>query len=160
MPRVLVTSTRFPGAAFPGCPLFAVGVVYDITLEQAATIRSNYETFDPMIKADLKIEISGDEVVPILPAIAVPAVEPELAVPVEAVPDVVELSDDDLDLISIEISKLNGKTIKEAEPLIIQTGGNPELPRLLRVTYLEEVQKHPEVQKTLKEVAEKLLEQI
>jgi hypothetical protein len=65
-----------------------------------------------------------------------------------------------LDLIQIEINKLIGKSIAEAQPVLVATGGNEELPLELRKLYLEEVGKHPEIQKGLKAVAEKLLSEL
>lgn len=76
------------------------------------------------------------------------------------VADITDLTEEDLELVEIEVSKLLGKTVKEAEPILVATGGSPHLARTLRVLYLEEVQKHPKIQQTLKEVAEKLLEQV
>ncbi len=166
MPLVTITSSRFPGAAFPGCPWFASGQTYEISEEQAATIIAAYAGFDPMIKSDLRVEVAGaGAAIEADSAIALAVEKPATPVeiedsPIEAVPDIAELSDDDLDLIQIELGKLDGKTIAQAEPLIIKTGGNPELPRLLRVTYLKEVIAHPNIKKGLKDVAEKLLEQI
>jgi lysine/ornithine N-monooxygenase len=111
------------------------------------------------------IQMSGAPAIVITPTVVAPSAPlaapkaPEMF-PEVNVEDITDLTDDDLELVEVEVEKLLGKTIKEAEPILIATGGSPHLPRTLRVLYLEEVQKHPKIQQTLKEVAEKLLAQL
>ena len=70
------------------------------------------------------------------------------------------LSEDDLDLVSVEVSKLIGRTIAEATPIVTATAENPDLNIVLRAAYLQEVIDHEDTQKGLKEEAQELLEKM
>jgi hypothetical protein len=172
MPKIQITSSKYPsiGLLCPQIPerpemagtfQFQIGTTYAVTDETYSSLGAQVANMPPYI-GDLRLvlvsEDSGTAEVVTAPA---PATVPEIADdPVVHVPDITELTDEDIDLVGIEVGKLLGLTVKQAEPILVATGGSPDLPRTLRVLYLEEVQKHPDVQKSLKDVAEKLLEQI
>lgn len=165
MPKVTVHSERFPGVPFAGVPYFAVGHAYEVTDEQLSSIQQQLAGFDPGVKADIRLAVSGFSSAQ--PAVAIanppsppPSNEEELPSTDPSTEDLVELTDEDIDLIGIEVGKLKGKTIAEAEPILIATAQNLDLPKLLRSTYLEEVIADAELQKGLKEIAARLLEQI
>jgi len=179
MPKVTITSKHYPGISLvvpelpgvepptSGSHFFASGVAYDCTDATIAAIRKLFAGFEERVSSKYSIQVSGAEVSAIAVAVSDPVPAPtksaESAGSDETptvIEDVAELSDEDLDLIDVEISKIDGMSIKEAEPILIATGGNTELPRLLRKTYLEMVIEHPSIQKKLKDVASKLLEQI
>lgn len=183
--KLQLTSGKYTQHDFgvTGLPVFAIGQVYEITPEQKTAILGQYSGYPQRVKDSLKLNFSADPEAPTV-AIASPPSPPitsshlsptprdseeggivdtaDLAELTELTetPDLTELSDDDLDLVIVEIGKLKGRTIAEAEPVLIATGGNPELPRALRVAYLKEVQSDSELQKGLKDIAAKLLEQI
>ncbi|MDA0267541.1 MAG: hypothetical protein O3A14_11420 [Cyanobacteria bacterium] len=82
-----------------------------------------------------------------------PVASSEASTPVE--PDVGSLSDDDRELIQIEVDKLLAKdTIAEREPLLVATAGNDDLPKVLRLAYLDALIAHGDVQKGLKAIAQ------
>ncbi|MBD2019332.1 hypothetical protein H6F43_03930 [Leptolyngbya sp. FACHB-36] len=185
MQEITFSSEKFPGISLvcpqiPGHPnhtgshYFAVGVPYLITEETEQAIERQFVAFPLEVKNYISFTVSGSSNSP-APVVMLPQsrdvqrvddpehppIEPQLELADEAAPDIEgELNADDQDLINVEVGKLLNKTIAEAEPQLIKTGGAPELPRKLRVAYLQTVMQHSQVRKGLKEVAEKLLEQI
>jgi hypothetical protein len=70
------------------------------------------------------------------------------------------LSDDDVDLVEVEVAKLRGLTISEAEPMIETLALNEVLPLALRVAYLTKVSETQAVQVTLRKKATELIDVI
>lgn len=178
MPSVTFTSDKFPGISLilpevpgvkppaPGSYYFSVGNAYEVSAACVPAIEEQLAGAPENVRNYIKVSVDSGVSVAATVAIAdppppAPVVEPIGEETIEPpVAEDVELSDDDLDLVQIEISKIVGKKIAEAEPVLIATGGAPELPKNLRQFYLQEVIKHPEIQKGLKETAQALLEQI
>ena len=161
---VTLQSDRLPGVQFAGVPLLGAGIPVEITLEQKESILTQLSTFDPPLKNSITLNFGGesDGFVDVPAPTPAPTESPEGGAPavIPELEQLTELSDDDSDLVDIEISKLLGKTIQEAEPVLIATGGNPDLPVLLRKTYLQRIITHDDLQKGLKAIAEKMLEQL
>lgn len=182
MPSVTFTSEKFPGISLilpevpgakppaPGSYYFSVGNAYEVSAACVPAIEEQLAGAPENVRNYIKVSVDSGVSVASTVAIAAPPPPPPAAPPVVDSPgeetdeppvvEDVELSDDDLDLVQVEIGKIVGKRIAEAEPVLIATGGNPELPKSLRQFYLQEVIKHPEIQKGLKETAQALLEQI
>jgi hypothetical protein len=167
MPLVSVTSSVYPGIQFATCPYFAAGASYEVSSDQKQAIITQLANFPDDVQKNLTVSFSDDvasaatvSIANPAAAVAKPPVPPPSPEDIPPPEEVYELTEDDDDLINIEVSKLLGKTVAEAQPILVATGGNPELPKLVRQTYLERVVDHDEIQKTLKEVALKLAEQI
>lgn len=181
MPQVTLTSKVYPGFDFGGYQVepayLAAGAAYEIDEANAQKLKDamgHLSRFNPNIAKNIKLQFSGLEsavaVAVAKPAAPVPRVSEATleaaAPPVETISgeDLVdapiELTEEDRELIEIELDKLKGKTISDAEPILIATAGNPELPKELRKAYLETAIAAPDIKKGLKDVAEKLLEQI
>jgi len=171
MPQVEFSSKRFPGISLlcPQIPTapelsgtfqFTVGHSYEVTDETLASLVQQMERLPTFFKDD--IQMSGAPAIAGAPTVVTPSAPPAALDEVGDAPvaDITDLTDEDLELVEIEVGKLLGKTVKEAEPILVATGGSPHLPRTLRVLYLEEVQKHADIQKALKDTAAKLLEQL
>ena len=167
MPLVTLESSFYPSIAFAEVPLLVAGVPLKITDEEKQRILDQFAGFQLSVQQNIRLSFSGGPVdTAFVPAIAVvPVRSPALEVfDVNNLPPAVEdltvLSDEDLELVEIAVGKLHGKTIAEAEPFLIATGGNIELPRLLRIAYVDAVIANPEIAKSLKKTAERLREQI
>lgn len=166
MPLVTLDSS-YPSIAFAEVPLLVTGVPLEVTDEEKRRILDQFAGFQHSVQQNIRLSFSGESVdAAFVPAIAVvPLRSPALEVfDVNNLPPAVEdltvLSDEDIDLVEIEVSKLHGKTVAEAEPFLIATGGNIELPRLLRIAYVDAVIANPDIAKSLKKTAERLREQI
>lgn len=169
MPLVTLDSS-YPGVAFAEVPYLTTGVSVEVTEEEKQKILAQFAGFQHSVQQNIRLSFSGDVETASTPAIAVVPVVPLTSTPAvevfdannlpPAVEDLTELSDEDLELVEIEVAKLHGKTVAEAEPFVIATGGNIELPRLLRVAYVDAIIASPEIAKSLKKTAEKLREQI
>jgi hypothetical protein len=146
MKQLTLHSDRFPGLGAPvpqvpggkpgegGSFTFAVDVPYEVSDDTAAAIAALLESFEPRIQRHFRlslVDLSTDAV-----AIAAP-VEPEAAPEPVAEPFV--LSDDDLELIQVEVEKLKGLTIAQSTPIIENTALNETLPVELRRAYLQAV---------------------
>lgn len=176
MPTITISSDKFPGISF-NCPqipnlpeqkgshYFAVGTPYEVTEETLAAIQSQLASSPESVTNELRINVSGNGSTPATTA-AVTAPPPPPAPSKEdegetpPVEEVTSLTDEDLDLIEVEISKLIGKGLPESQAQLVATGGNEELPKAVRVAYLDKVVAHPQIKKALKEVATNLKEQI
>lgn len=163
MPKITVTSDKYPGAAFalPNSPFFSVGVPYEITEEEKGEILKQYGNYDYSVRQAMTLQFT-DSVVPpeVTLAIETPAIEVEVVDASTPVEDLVELSEEDKELIQMEVAKLYGKTSAEAEPFVITTGNNIDFPRILRVEYLKAVMADRKLPRAVKTVAEKTLEQV
>lgn len=78
----------------------------------------------------------------------------------EPEPELIELTDEDRDLIEVEIAKIDKLTVSQAEPIMISTATAVHLPVAVRRAYLEAAIAHDGIQKSLKTTASKLLEQL
>jgi hypothetical protein len=165
MPTITLHSNFYGTFPFAeGIPTLSMDTPYPITDEQKESILRQYATFPDRVKSRLRLQFSDGIVEPaIAAAVQTPLTPTALEIDLDEPPiveDLTSLSDEDLDLINVEVSKLIGKPVADTQPILVATGGDPEQPKLLRSTYLKEVIAHPEIKKTLKDVAAKMLEQI
>lgn len=186
MPVIQLFSKKFPGISLicpqipgtdppqSGSHYFTVGYSYEVTDETKAAIEKQFAGFPPAVSSEISIHVeSGLTAATVAIAPPPPATQSnnteDKTNPSEAgesqddepnVDDVLDLSEEDEELIEVEVSKLLGKTVAEAEPQLIQTGGNPELPKKLRTVYLDQVIQNSKIQKSLREIAAKLKEQL
>jgi hypothetical protein len=170
MMQATVVSDKFPGINLfcpdepdtllpkPGSYMFYVGIPRVVTAATKGAIVNALANFPPHVQNHLNVQFS-DAIAPDPEAVKSESVIAESAETTED-ENPIELNEDDLDLISVELSKLVGKPAAEVEPILIATGGNPDLPKALRTEYLKQVVRHPKLGKALKAVAEKLAEQI
>ncbi len=167
MPLVTLDSS-YPSVAFAEVPLLVTGIPVEVTEEEKQRILDQFAGFQHSVQQKIRLSFSGGVVdtalvpaIAVVPLVSTPAVEVfDINNLPPAVEDLTELSDDDRELVEIEVAKLHGKTVAEAEPFVIATGGNIELPRLLRIAYVDAIIASPEIAKGLKKTAEKLREQI
>ena len=164
--KITFQSPKYPGIQLGGgLPYFAVGTPYEVAPDVRDKIVQRMATLDPYVAKHFSYSVVGDEspataiavVAPAPPPAPTPEPEPE---PAEDLAAPLDLTDDDRELVEFEVNKLLGKTIAEAEPVLIATGGNIELHRDLRRAYLDAVMAHADIQKGLKEVAERMIEQL
>lgn len=173
-------SNKFPGMTLfcpdepdtlrpvPGSYMFHVDTPRTVTEATKGAIVSQTYNFPAEVRSHIDLIFTDSVDLPASSAPAKVAVEsddspvdssassPSTLLPEEPI----ALTDEDIDLIQVEISKLEGKPAAEAEPLLIATGGSETLPRAIRVKYLEMVSDRQGLPKSLKVVAKKLLEQI
>ncbi|HEY9752450.1 MAG TPA: hypothetical protein V6C46_05840 [Coleofasciculaceae cyanobacterium] len=163
--QITVQSTKYPGYQFgAGMPHLSVGIAQEITPEQKAQIDQEIailQTAYPEIAAELRFVFSNLETQQPSPVaegspvtvepVAEPAPEPE--------PEVV-LTQEDQELIAIEVEKLDKKNVTEGEALLINTATNEGLSRAVRIAYLDAAIAHKGIQKALKGIAQRLKEQI
>lgn len=165
MPKITVHSNKYPGVQFARMPLYAAGNSYEITDEQMADIQKQFAGFSDTVKRDLQVYFEGGtglaQTIGVANPTPAPSAQQDAPLP-EEVPDISEddLTDEDLDLVSVEVNKLLGKTVLVASPLLITTATNAKLPKTLRKFYLQEVIDHNDIQKTLKDKAQEILEQL
>jgi hypothetical protein len=167
MPQAILTSNKFPGISLfcpdapdtlqpqPGSYMFFASVPRAVTKATQGAIENQLYNFPPEVKAHINITFSAD-----VEEVIDPVVEEEVIEESTTVEEVITLTDEDMDLIQIEISKLQGKSAADAEPILIATGGNEELPKALRIKYLQMVVIESGLPKALKAVARKLIEQL
>lgn len=172
-------TTTYPGIDLGGYgvvpPYFASGAEYEVeNIEPLKNAIAQLKIHYPEVASKLTVEIREPVVAaPVAAAIANPAPPPAPVVEEEVttmlgepeVEPVVEeplvLTEEDLELVEYEIEKLLSKeTIAEREPILIATGNNSDLPKELRIAYLEGAIAHAELQKGLKDTARKILEQL
>ena len=171
-----------PGSS--GSMDFAMGIPYEVTIATAEAIQRHYSFFPERVKKALRLEWRDVAVVAATVPIAQSAVQTPVRAPSKAADrlstivdtnaevqpldaepeeespaaEIIELSDDDRDLVSVEIAKLLNKTISDAQPLLEATALNTDLNVVLRREYLNQAIAHPELQKTLKAKAAELLD--
>lgn len=158
MPRVTLSSdSDRQTVIFAGVPQLLAGVTVDVTHEQVNAIQTRMAGWDESMRKSVRLQWELDPipaVVPVKPT--VPVVIP----PPKPEEEPFVLSDEDRDLIEIEINKILGLTILLAEPLVLKTALSPDLPLGLRIEYLKALIAHPNAKRGIKDVAEKLLEQL
>lgn len=178
--QLTINSSKYPGISLvvpeipgvipptPGSHYFASGVAYDCSEATVNEIRRLMAGFEPRVSQAFSIQVLGDRPV-VAAAVADPPLPPSKTDAEESADsagldagadDVEELTEEDIELIKIEIDKIDALTIAKAEPILVATGGNPEIPLKIRKAYLEEIATHPTIQKTLKDVAARMLEQL
>lgn len=155
----LMVSDR-PKIGGPGSFEFAIGQPYEVADPVVEEIQRQIAGFREGVRKVLSLEVR--DLAPVAAATAGAVQSPpkpkevESSTPVDPVePSPDTLSEDDLALVQIEVDKLLAKnTIAEREPLLIGAAGNDDLPKVLRLAYLDALLAHPEVQKGLKEIAQ------
>jgi len=175
MPIVTVVSSKFPGIsllcphapdtfeAIRGSYYFYVGVPRRVTEETRQAIANQYDNFPLAVAGSLKIHYGADDgeaiaiVPPPLPARTLDPLHPE---PAEVEAELTALTDEDVDLINVEVHKLLNKGVAEAESLLKKTVENGDLQLLLRQEYLRVAIAHKDVQKHVKITATALLKEI
>lgn len=180
MPDILFTSTKFPGIAL-FCPVkpdptekqgtfhFSCGIRYTVTEETLEAIRDQLAQAPNPVSEAISLQVYGSSTVKaakkaVLEKVTVVDDEPSLAIDLEDEDDIpteiepFELTEEDEELIEIEISKLKGKTVAKAEPLLSAIALNTDLHSELRKLYLERVLKSEDLQKSLKDTAKEALQ--
>lgn len=181
MKRITLASKRYPGIHIadapqvPGAPsntpgdfLLAVDTAMEVTDETCAHVRALLDRTPERVSRHFSLSVvdlapAAESAVPApkpQPAKSDPVPEPEIeSAEVEVL---TELSEDDLDLIQIELGKIANKTIAEAKPTVTKLAGNPDIPLLLRQEYLKEILKDEmdTFQKGLKDHVQDLLDDI
>lgn len=142
MKQVTLYSDRYPGLAAhvpiapgtgkPSSFNFAASVPYVVADETAAALAAWLASFDERVAKHYRLEVADLEPTPEATE-APPPVEPEVT-PVD-----LPLTDEDQELIEIEVAKLKGLTVAQALPLVQNTALNEELPVSLRRAYLKAV---------------------
>lgn len=160
----LVVSDR-PTIGGPGSWEFAMDVPYTVSPTVAEEIQQQIRSFRPAVRQALRVDVQAGDSAPKVAAGAVnaPAPPPEeqdsTVVEPEAVVEPVALTDEDHDLVEVEVGKLLAKaTIAEREPLLNATAGNEDLPVSLRVAYLNAVVAADGIQQKLIATANEWLE--
>lgn len=167
---VTLHSNHFPGVCFVALDGSALelrnGIATEINPSEKENLLLQLRGFSASTASRIKLSFSDPSpaaLAPITASVAAEAVTPpsELFDGAElSSEDELVLSEDDHLLVLIEVEKLHSKKIEEGEPIVIATGTNPDLPIALRRAYLTAVIADPEIQKGLKKVAEKTLEQL
>lgn len=175
MPVVTVVSSKFPGIsllcpqapdtfeAIRGSYYFYVGVPRRVTEETKEAIANQYQNFPLPVSGSLRIQYGNDDgeaIVtppPLLPAQTLDSLRPD---PVEVEAELTTLTEEDVDLINVEVHKLLNKGVAEAETLLRKTTENPDLQLLLRQEYLRTAIAHKDLQKHVKITATNLLKEI
>lgn len=188
MPTVTLNSQKFPGLGFfcpqlpneperSGTHQFHVGRSYQVTDETLARIQKDLANFPYEVKNFVSLTVLPD--VPVAVGVDAPLPppksedgqppvppteqtnpDPAALVTNPGVEQLTELTAEDQELIQVEVNKLLGRTIAEAVPMVTATGGNPDMPLLLRQAYLQEVMTNPELYKGVQKAAEELLKEI
>ena len=123
--------------------VFAANKAKDVPDDVAAAVAAKWRTFSPVVKKNSSLSITDLS----QPTVATRAVAPVLPqanpTPTEESSNneigTLELTDEYLDLIEIELNKLNGKTIAECKPLIANLAKNPDLHIDFRLAYLDRI---------------------
>jgi hypothetical protein len=173
MKRLTINSERYPGLGLavpqvPGAPdgtrggfTFSAGTPYEVTNETAAAVETAISRFDERVKRHYRLTVVDlDASEPVAGAVVAPATAPSKAAPVvDSAPDPESftLTDEDRDLIAVEVGKLRGLTLDKAVPMVERTAMNDEMPVVLRRAYLQAVI-DAKTAKTLNEKAAELLE--
>lgn len=148
MKQVTIHSDRYPGLSAPvpeapgtGKPssfTFAADIAYEVSDATADALAALLESFDPRIGKHYRLSIVDlNPAVEVAPATAdaiAPSEPAEVAEPVELV-----LTDEDQELIDVEVAKLKGLTVAQSLPIVQNTATNEELPVALRRAYLKAV---------------------
>lgn len=155
----------FPVPQMPGAPagtagvfLFAFGKPYPVTDETAIAVQQAYQGYPARVQDRLTLSITplpGEGVIE--GAIAAPAAMPESVV-APATPEPLALTEEDHELIEIEVAKIDGLTIAKARPVVEATAMSDELPVELRRAYLQALIDGPGLQQGLKDFAGDLLD--
>lgn len=146
------------------------GITYQVTNRSRLAFEQAFAQFEQRIKQHYTVQwihVPGTEA---LESTAEPVAKPsDPETPEEQPPSfsldeinakIEQLSDEDIDLVQVEVSKLLGKTIAEATPIVKATADNIDLSIVLRAAYLQEILDHEDIQKGLKEEAQELLEKM
>lgn len=158
-PGITIPVPHIPGSVPPaaGGFHFAANLGHDVSEETAEAIMATFAQLgrnSPDFVADWNITVSGSEVSPAVEAvqgaIAAPALPPVGQPPVVEIPpetnpiekppvEIIpfeQLSTEDQELIAVEVSKLEDKTVAQGGALIESTAKNLDFPLELRVNYL------------------------
>jgi hypothetical protein len=177
MKTVKINSGKYPGIGLivsdrpkiggKGSFEFATNTPYTVTEAVVGEIRQQIAGFREGVRKHLTVEVTeAAESETALRAGAVDAPQrAEAPPPAEPTsppePVAGELSDEDQALVEVEVEKLLAKdTIAEREPLLVATAANEDLPKALRLAYLDAVIAHDDVQKGIKTTAEEWKETI
>jgi len=167
MKRLTINSERYPGLGLavpqvPGAPdgtrggfTFSAGTPYDVTNETAIAVETAISRFDERVKRHYRltvVDLNNPE--PVAGAVVAPAAAPSKAAPD---PEPITLTDEDRELIGIEVGKLKGLTLDKAVPMVERTAMNDDMPVVVRRAYLQAVI-DAKTAKTLNEKAAELLE--
>lgn len=165
MKRLTLNSERYPGLGLavpqvPGAPdgtrggfTFSAGTPYEVTNETAAAVETAVSRFDERVRRHYRLTVVDlDTSEPVAGAVVAPA-----AAPSKAAPEPITMTDEDRDLIEVEVGKLRGLTLDKAIPMVERTAMNDEMPVVLRRAYLQAVIE-ARTAKTLNEKAAELLE--
>lgn len=146
MKQLTISSERYPGLGAPvpqvpgaapgtkGSFTFAVGVPYEVTDETAQAVKDLHDLMEIRVSRHFRLTIA--DLTPDVVAAGAIAV-PDLAPTKPDEPLV--LTDDDQDLIEVEVAKLKGLTVAAAIPIVENTAMNDELPVEVRRAYLQAV---------------------
>lgn len=167
MKRLTINSARYPGLGLavpqvPGAPdgtrggfTFSAGTPYEVTNETAAAVETAVSRFDERVRRHYRLTVVDlDTSEPVAGAVSAPAAAPSKAAPA---PEPITLTEEDRDLIEIEVGKLRGLTLDKAIPIVERTAMNDDIPVVLRRAYLEAVIE-AKTAKTLDKKAAELLE--
>jgi hypothetical protein len=145
MKQLTLNSERYPGLGapvpqVPGAPdgtsggfTFSVGVPYEVTDETAEAIKDLLARTEERVSRHYRLTIMA------VPGAITDAIADPAAAAVADVDEPIALSEEDQDLIGVEVAKLKGLTAAETKPLVDNTAGNEELPVVLRRAYLQAV---------------------
>lgn len=165
MKRLTINSERYPGLGLavpqvPGAPdgtrggfTFSAGTPYDVTNETAIAVETAISRFDERVKRHYRltvVDLNNPE--PVAGAVVAPATAPS-----KAAPEPIALTEEDQELIGIEVGKLKGLTLDKAIPMVERTAMNDDMPVVVRRAYLQAVI-DAKTAKTLNEKAAELLE--
>ena len=158
----LIVSER-PTIGGPGAWEFAMGQPYTVSDAVVGEIREQIASFRPAVREVLRVEVQADTAPAATQAAgAVDAPKPPpdpTSTTVEPEDDAIAFTDDDQELIQVEVDKLLAKaTIAEREPLLNATAGNENFPMVLRKAYLEAVIAAEGMQQKLVATAKEWLE--
>lgn len=173
MKRLTINSDRYPGLGLavpqvPGAPdgtrggfTFSAGTPYEVTDKTAIAVETAISRFDERVRRHYRLVIVDLEIPePVAGAVAAPAAAPSKSAPVvDSEPDSepFSLTEEDQDLIAVEVGKLKGLTLDKSVPMVERTAMNDEMPVVLRRAYLQAVI-DAKTAKTLNEKAAELLE--
>jgi len=145
MKQVTIHSDRYPGlsAPVPEAPgtdkpssfTFAADIAYEVSDATAAALAALLESFDPRIGKHYRLSIAD-----LSPAVETAPATADAIAPSEPVETVeLVLTDEDQELIDVEVAKLKGLTVAQSLPIVQNTATNEELPVALRRAYLNAV---------------------
>lgn len=167
MKRLTINSDRYPGLGLavpqvPGAPdgtrggfTFSAGTPYEVTNETAIAVETAIARFDERVKRHYRltvVDLNNPE--PVAGAVVAPAAAPSKAAPE---PEPIALTEEDQDLIEVEVSKLRGLNLDKAIPMVERTAMNDDMPVVVRRAYLQAVI-DAKTAKTLENKAKELLE--